>query len=144
MGAGQYSSPVFPNRKARYSKDGCDLLPAAKLNTLQLAVHASGGKLTGLNFSLSNLYGIQQDDHGDWDFTGRLISQKNPILYREKYMTVLAHSPTWNGPPNLPITNIDTFPDALIPFIDRPRKTACRRHLYRRALECCGCSQWGF
>jgi hypothetical protein len=32
MGAGQYSSPDFPNRKARYSKDGCDLLPAAKLN----------------------------------------------------------------------------------------------------------------
>jgi hypothetical protein len=26
------SSPDFPNRKARYSKDHCDLLPAAKLN----------------------------------------------------------------------------------------------------------------
>jgi hypothetical protein len=64
------------------------------------------------------LYGIQRDDHGGWGFTGRLISQKNLILYREKYMTVLAHSPTWNGPPNLPITNIDTFPDALIPFVD--------------------------
>jgi hypothetical protein len=86
--------------------------------SFQVAVHASGGKLTGLNFSVSNLYGIQQDDHGGWGFTGRLIAQKNVILYREKYMTVLAHSPTWNGPPNLPITNIDTFPDALIPFID--------------------------
>lgn len=86
--------------------------------SFQVAVHASGGKLTGLNFSLSNLYGIQRDDHGGWGFTGRLISQKNLILYREKYMTVLAHSPTWNGPPNLPITNIDTFPDALIPFVD--------------------------
>jgi hypothetical protein len=43
---------------------------------------------------------------------------KNLIRYREKYMTVLAPSPTWNGPPNLPITNIDTFPDALIPFVD--------------------------
>ena len=28
------------------------------------------------------------------------------------------HSPTWEGPPNLPITNQNTFPDPLIPFID--------------------------
>ncbi len=48
----------------------------------------------------------------------KIIPAANVILYREKYMTILQHSPTYNGPPNLPITDINTFPDALIPFID--------------------------
>lgn len=77
--------------------------------SFQIAVQAPAGGLTNVNFSVSELVMPK---------TGARIPQKNVVLYREKYMTVLAHSPTWNGPPNLPITNIDTFPDALIPFID--------------------------
>ena len=46
---------------------------------------------------------------------GVVLSEANLTLYREWYVTVKHHSPMYNGPPNLPITNIDTFPDALIP-----------------------------
>ena len=53
----------------------------------------------------------------------------NVILYREEYITVKSHSPitnedsglpftTDNGVAIVPITNVDTFPDPLIPFID--------------------------
>lgn len=140
----QYSVRIPPTEKPGTARTAVIYAARGETQSFQVAVHASGGKLTGLNFSVSNLYGIQQDDHGGWDFTGRLISQKKPILYRKKYMTVLAHSSTWNGPPSLPITNIDIFPDALIPFIDPARKTVRRRHLYCGALECCGCSQCGF
>lgn len=85
--------------------------------SFQVAVHAPAGGLTDLNFSVSNLYRIERNENGGENLGG-MIHEKNLVLYREKYMTVLQHSPTWNGPPNLPITNIDTFPDALIPFID--------------------------
>jgi Domain of unknown function (DUF4091) len=77
--------------------------------SFQIAVQAPAGGLTDLNFSISELVMAK---------SGARIPQNNVVLYREKYMTVLVHSPTYNGPPNFPITNIDTFPDALIPFID--------------------------
>lgn len=88
--------------------------------SFQVAIQAPVGGLTELNFSVSNLVRVESnagenEDRGSGD---QVILQENVALYREKYMTVRQHSPTYNGPPNLPITNIDTFPDALIPFID--------------------------
>ena len=83
--------------------------------SFQVAVQAAAGGLTNLNFSVSDLHKSNSTNGSSSD---QIISKKNLILYREKYMTVLQHSPTWQGPPNLPITDIDTFPDALIPFID--------------------------
>jgi hypothetical protein len=62
-----------------------------------------------VNFSVSNLVltpgGLQ-------------IPATNLRLYREQYITIKKHGPTYNGPANLPITTIDTFPDPLVPFID--------------------------
>jgi hypothetical protein len=88
--------------------------------SFQVAVQAPASDLTDVNFSVSNLYRIRNDrlPGEDRDADRDIIPGGNLTLYREKYMTVLEHSATWNGPPNLPITNIDTFPDALIPFID--------------------------
>lgn len=74
----------------------------------QVAIQAPGGGLTHVNVSVSELVGPD----------GRVVARTNLILYREWYVTVKQHSPTYNGPPNLPITNVDTFPDALIPFVD--------------------------
>lgn len=76
--------------------------------SFQVAVQAPGGGLTNVSFSVSELVGPR----------GEELSPANVILYREWYVTVKRHSPTYNGPPNLPITNVGTFPDALIPFID--------------------------
>ncbi len=76
--------------------------------SFQVAIQAPSGGLTNVNFSVSNLVGP----------SGAVLSQENLILYREWYITVKRHSPTYNGPPNLPITNVNTFPDALIPFVD--------------------------
>src|SRR5439155_18129123 len=74
----------------------------------QVAVQAPAGGLTNINFSVSNLTGPG----------GASIPSTDLIRYREQYITVQQHSPTWNGPPNLPITNQNTFPNALVPFID--------------------------
>jgi hypothetical protein len=74
----------------------------------QVAIQAPEGGLTRVNFSVSNLVGPRR----------AVLARTNLILYREWYVTVRHHSPTYNGPPNLPITNVRTFPDALIPFID--------------------------
>lgn len=76
--------------------------------SFQVAIQAPSGGLTNVNFSVSELLG----PHGE------VLSQSNLILYREWYVTVKHHSPTYNGPPNLPISNVRTFPDALIPFLD--------------------------
>ncbi len=74
----------------------------------QVAIQAPSGGLTNVNFSVSDLVGTG----------GAVISHKNLIQYREGFITVRQHSPAYNGPPNLPITKVNTFPDALIPFID--------------------------
>ena len=74
----------------------------------QVAIQAPAGGLTRVNFSVSHLVGPR----------GAVLSRRNLILYREWYITVRHHSPTYNGPPNLPITKVRTFPDALIPFLD--------------------------
>jgi hypothetical protein len=74
----------------------------------QIAVQAPAGGLTNINFSVSDLVGPKN----------AVLSHANLILYREWYIRVKQHSPTYNGPPNLPITDVDTFPDALIPFLD--------------------------
>lgn len=87
----------------------------------QVAVHAPESGLTDLNFSISNLSGPD----------GAAITSENLILYRESYVTLASgqHSATSgevaglpynsdDGKQNLPITNVDTFPDGLIPFID--------------------------
>ena len=76
--------------------------------SFQVAVQAPSGGLTNVGFSVSQLVGPQ----------GEVIPRANLILYREWYVTVKHHSPTYNGPPNLPITNVRTFPDALVPFVD--------------------------
>ncbi|MBV9481208.1 MAG: DUF4091 domain-containing protein [Acidobacteria bacterium] len=76
--------------------------------SFQIAIQAPRSGLTNVNFSISSLVGPR----------GVVISRENLILYREWYVTVKHHSPTYNGPPNLPITNVNTFPDALIPFRD--------------------------
>jgi len=79
-----------------------------EFQSFQVAIHAPGDGLTNVNFSVSKLVGSH----------GAMISAANLILYREFYLTVKHHSPTYNGPPNLPITKVRTFPDALIPFLD--------------------------
>jgi hypothetical protein len=89
--------------------------------SFQIAIQAPAGGLSNVNFSVSDLAAAKEGG-GSSDLNtmpaGARIPRLNLTLYREKYMSVLEHSPTYNGPPNLPITNIDTFPDALIPFID--------------------------
>jgi Domain of unknown function (DUF4091) len=76
--------------------------------SFQVAIHAPGSRLTNINFSVTKLVG--PDD--------AVLSVENLTLYREWYVTVKHHSPTYNGPPNLPITKVRTFPDALVPFVD--------------------------
>ncbi len=99
----QTEKPGTQVRAAIYAARG-------EYQSFQVAVQAPAGGLTDLNFSVSDLVMAGSDD--------ARIPRENVVLYREKYMTVLVHSPTYNGPPNLPITSVDTFPDALIPFID--------------------------
>ena len=82
--------------------------PEGNTNPFQVAIQAPSGGLTNVNFSVSKLVGPR----------GAVLSRTNLILYREWYVTVKHHSPTYNGPPNLPITKVQTFPDALIPFLD--------------------------
>ena len=79
-----------------------------EFQSFQIAIQASDGGLTNVNFSVSKVVGSR----------GSVLSRTDLTLYREWYVTVKHHSPAYNGPPNLPITNIRTFPDALIPFID--------------------------
>jgi len=89
--------------------------------SFQVAIHAPAAGLTHVKFSVSSLTGP----------AGEVIrnTSTNVILYREEYITVKSHSPitnedsglpftTDNGVANVPITNADTFPDPLIPFID--------------------------
>ena len=75
--------------------------------SFQVAIQGPSGGLTNVNFAVSDLTGPG----------GATISKSNLTLYRENYITITTHSPTWNGPPNLPLTT-NTFPDALIPFLD--------------------------
>src|SRR5437773_3436512 len=75
---------------------------------VQVAVQAPAGGHANIGLSLSNLPGPG----------GASIPSTDLIAYREQYITVSKHSPTWQGPPNLPITNQNTFPDPLVPFID--------------------------
>jgi Domain of unknown function (DUF4091) len=87
----------------------------------QVGVHASEGGLTNLNFSTSKLTGPN----------GAEIASQNLIRYRESYITLAPgeHSSTDgevpglpynsdNGVANVPITDVNAFPDGLIPFID--------------------------
>src|SRR5437667_11450177 len=74
----------------------------------QVAVQAPAGGLANINFSVSNLTGRGRPS----------IPSTDLIVYLVQYITVQTQSPTSNGPPNLPITNQNTFPDPLVPFID--------------------------
>jgi Domain of unknown function (DUF4091) len=76
--------------------------------SFQVAIQAPRGGLTNINFSVTKLVGPR----------GAVLPRTSLILFREWYITVKHHSPTYNGPPNLPITNVQTFPDALVPFLD--------------------------
>jgi hypothetical protein len=76
--------------------------------SFQVAIQAPKGGLTNVNFSVSKLVGRRD----------AVLSRANLILYREWYVTVKRHSPTYNGPPNLPITSVNAFSDALVPFLD--------------------------
>lgn len=111
---------IAPTEKPGRMRTAVIYAAREETQSFQVAVHASGSDLTDVNFSVSSLYRIRKDGLSgeDRDADREIIPSKNLTLYREKYMTVLEHSATWNGPPNLPITNIDRFPDALIPFID--------------------------
>ena len=112
---------ITPAEKPGETRTAVIYAARGETQSFQVAVHASGSDLTDVDFSVSSLYRIRKDGFSgeDRDPDPELIPRKNLTLYREKYMTVLEHrSTTWNGPPNLPITNIDRFPDALIPFID--------------------------
>lgn len=109
---------IGPTNKPGTETNATIYAARGETQSFQIAVHASAGNLSDVNVSATDLYRISQNKAGDWKLSGETVPQKDLIFYREKYMTVLSHSPTWNGPPNLPITDIDTFPDALIPFID--------------------------
>ncbi len=74
--------------------------------TFQIAIHAGAKELRIRDVSITDLIGPG------------VISHREISLYREWYVKVKQHSPTWNGPPNLPITTENVFTDALIPFID--------------------------
>jgi hypothetical protein len=87
-----------------------------EIQSFQVAVHAPEAGLTAVTFSVTDLIHCAQSEDGTSNC--QTIPQTDLVLFREKYMNVRQHSPTRNGPPNLPITNINTFPDALIPFID--------------------------
>ena len=104
---------ISPTEKPGTTRTVTIFAARGEYQSFQVAVHAPAGNLTDLNFTVSDLVRIGSDGGKN-----QAIPRENVLLYREKYMTVLAHSPTYNGPPNFPITNIDTFPDALIPFID--------------------------
>ncbi|MGB8481469.1 MAG: DUF4091 domain-containing protein [Acidobacteriaceae bacterium] len=111
---------IAPTEKPGKTRAAVIYAARGETQSFQVAVHAPGNGLNDVDFSVSNLYRIRKDGlpGEDRDARNDIISRENLALYREKYMTVLEHSATWNGPPNLPITDIDTFPDALIPFID--------------------------
>jgi len=87
-----------------------------EIQSFQVAVHAPAAGLTNVTFSVTDLTHCVQSEGGTPNC--QTIPQADLVLFREQYMQVRHHSPTLNGPPNLPITSIDTFPDALIPFID--------------------------
>jgi len=111
---------IAPTEKPGKTRTAVIYAARGETQSFQVAVHAPANGLTDVDFSVSNLYRIGKDGlpGEDRDADREVIPSRNLTLYREKYMTVLEHSATWNGPPNLPITNIDSFPDALIPFID--------------------------
>jgi len=99
---------VYPTDAAGSGTTGTISCARGEYCAFQVVAQAPAGGLANVNFSVSNLSG-----------RGRAsIPSTNLIRYREQYITVSQHSPTWEGPPNLPITNQNTFPDPLIPFID--------------------------
>jgi hypothetical protein len=73
----------------------------------QVAIQAPAGGLTHVDFSVSDLVGPG----------GQTIPRSALTLYRENYVKIRRHSPTYLGPPNLPLT-ANVFPDGLIPFLD--------------------------
>jgi hypothetical protein len=103
---------VFPAQKPGSTTTATLYMARGETQSFQVAVHAPASGLTGVRFSVSDL--VENTGSSEVE----TISASNLVLFREKYMTVLEHSPTYNGPPNLPITNANAFPDALIPFVD--------------------------
>ena len=101
---------IYPTEKPGSGTTVTIYAARGEVQSFQVAVQGPAHGLTGVRVSITDLVNSNAKNE--------IISRKNLVLYREKYMTVLQHSPTYNGPPNLPITNINTFPDALIPFID--------------------------
>lgn len=101
---------IYPTEKPGSGTTVTIYAARGEVQSFQVAVQGPVHGLTGVRVSITDLVNSNAKNE--------IISGENLILYREKYMTVLQHSPTYNGPPNLPITNINTFPDALIPFID--------------------------
>ncbi len=100
---------VSPEENAGSNQTAQIYAARGEVQSFQIAVRASSSDLTDVNVSVSELVCSK---------TGTTIPRSDIALFREKYMTVLQHSPTYNGPPNLPITNISSFPDVLIPFLD--------------------------
>jgi hypothetical protein len=99
---------VRPTNEPGVGTDAVAHAAPGEYQSFQVAIQALSGGLTNVNFSVSTLAGPR----------GAALSRANLILFREWHLTVKVHSPTYMGPPNLPITNMDTFPDALIPFLD--------------------------
>ncbi len=78
--------------------------------SFQIAVQAPGAGLTGLGFAVTPLSGPN----------GAQVAATDIQLYRENFVTIKRHSPVFFPRPkntNYPLTT-NTFPDALIPFID--------------------------
>jgi len=73
--------------------------------SLQVAIQAPRGGLSRVNFFVSDLARRRRNSvarERNHNEGAKLIARSNLTLYREKYMTVRHHSPTYNGPPNLP------------------------------------------
>jgi hypothetical protein len=108
---------VYPTAPAGYGTTVHIFAARGEYQSFQVAIQAPAGGLGGVSFSVTDLTSSGEGGPGS-ESANPMIRRANLTIYREKYITVLEHSPTYNGPPNLPITNVNTFPDALIPFID--------------------------
>lgn len=96
-------------------------------------IYAARGEYQAFQIAIhADVKGLKVRDVSVTDLVGPgVISHRDIRLYREWYVKVKQHSPTWNGPPNLPITREDVFPDALIPFVDPATGAAPVESKYR-------------
>lgn len=87
---------IAPTEKPRNTTTAIIHAARGETQSFQVAVQARGGDLTNLNFSVSDLASGKRERDASEGVTSdsQIISRANLILYREKYLTVLQHSPT--------------------------------------------------